>query len=422
MSGGIVRDQDTLNKLHEGPCYGRLDDKPGRTSVHVNTFTVSKKLPTIWPAEPHTVVKITILRSYLNAWFRILGQRMKNQTILYVDGFAGPGRYINGVDGSPVAALQAAKATIAELGAGFIAKEIHCAFIEKDVDRHRVLQEEIAGYVGTPRLGLSDFGCDFTEGIERLRSKVPGPFQGQGPLFVFADPFGGTQIPFRVFARCMEGPASELLINLDVDGIGRIFLGRNPGWQDQLTELFGNESWRGALQPNASLAQLSLSILELYKSRMRTLPEVKYLWSFAMLGAKDKINYHLVFASKHRLGLLKMKEAMRLIDKTGAYLFSDAHVNQHTLFRADDDEHYAELLWRAFHDRSVPYAAVDLWALNESPFLNPKSMLWLLEEQERVVAEVTPGLARKKGDFPEEKIAALRFGNFGSRMRQTDLF
>jgi len=32
-----------------------------------------------------------MLKAYLNAWFRILGMKRRGQTILYVDGFAGPG-------------------------------------------------------------------------------------------------------------------------------------------------------------------------------------------------------------------------------------------------------------------------------------------------------------------------------------------
>src|ERR1044071_682161 len=145
-------------------------------SVRVNTSSaMSKRLPTIWPAEPHTLAKIVILRSYLNAWFRILGQGKKHQTILYVDGFAGPGRYNNGEDGSPVAALQAAQAAIKELGSGLNAKEFHCAFIEKDPARHAVLKQSISGYQGKPRLGLSDYDCDFATGMSgcarRYRSR-----------------------------------------------------------------------------------------------------------------------------------------------------------------------------------------------------------------------------------------------------------
>ena len=383
---------------------------------------MSKKLPTIWAADPHTIAKITILRYYLDAWFRILGREMKNQTILYVDGFAGPGSYTNHPEGSPLAALRAAATTIAELSGNFVAKEIHCAFIEKDPARYEVLQQAIAGYAGSPRLGMTHFGCEFTAGIEQLRSKVSGPFHGKGPLFVFADPFGGTRIPFRTLARCTEGSASELLINLDADGIGRIFQANNPKREEQLTELFGNESWRAVLQPGDSLSRLSLAILQLYKQRLRTLPGVEFIWSFAMRGIHDHINYHLVFASKHPLGLVKMKEAMKSIDQTGSFSFSDAHVDQHSLFTEDNDEHYADLMWQAFKDQAVSYRVAELWALNESPFVNPKSMLRVLEGQDRLVPDVVAGAGRKKGDFPEEKIAALRFGQFGSSMKQPESF
>jgi hypothetical protein len=46
---------------------------------------------TIWPIEPHTAAKHQILRKYLDAWFPILATY--NKRIVYVDGFAGPGRY-----------------------------------------------------------------------------------------------------------------------------------------------------------------------------------------------------------------------------------------------------------------------------------------------------------------------------------------
>src|SRR5437870_2572751 len=66
-------------------------------------------LPTIWNAEPHTIAKHGILRSYLEAWAAILAQSCytKSQELLFVDGFAGPGEYTGGEPGSPIVALQA---------------------------------------------------------------------------------------------------------------------------------------------------------------------------------------------------------------------------------------------------------------------------------------------------------------------------
>src|SRR6266446_7528365 len=59
---------------------------------------------TVWELEPHTRAKHEILRRYLQAWMPILAQGgFKN--ILYIDGFAGPGRYAGGEDGSPIIAV-----------------------------------------------------------------------------------------------------------------------------------------------------------------------------------------------------------------------------------------------------------------------------------------------------------------------------
>jgi len=312
-----------------------------------------------------------------------------------------------------LAAVAAAAGAITHLDGAFIARGLHCAFIEKDAKRYEKLKESLAPHLGKPRLGITHYECEFVDGVDLIKKALPGPFCGDGPMFVFADPFGGTGIPFSTFAICMAGAASELLINLDADGIARIFQADNPRREEQLTALFGDESWRQALTASDPLPQLSLKILNLYKQRLRTLPGVKYIWSFAMRGTTDNINYHLVFASKHPLGLEKMKEAMKAIDQTGSYSFSDAHVNQHALFQDDNEEYFANQLWTVFEGRTASYDEVLTYALNETPFLNAKGMLRSLEDRERVVPLLVPGAHRKKGDFAIEKIHSLRFGAFG---------
>ena len=67
---------------------------------------MAKKMPEIWEAPPHTLAKIEILRSYLHAWFSILGSTFTGRDLWYLDGFAGPGEYTNSPDGSPIAAVK----------------------------------------------------------------------------------------------------------------------------------------------------------------------------------------------------------------------------------------------------------------------------------------------------------------------------
>src|SRR5437868_3544213 len=60
---------------------------------------------TLWPLEPHTLGKHLVLRAYLDAWLPIMARW--NGRILFIDGFAGPGEYSTGEDGSPIIALKA---------------------------------------------------------------------------------------------------------------------------------------------------------------------------------------------------------------------------------------------------------------------------------------------------------------------------
>lgn len=57
--------------------------------------------PVIWELKPHTKAKHDILRRYLQAWFAIMGQTYPR--IVYIDGFAGPGEYDRGEEGSLIA-------------------------------------------------------------------------------------------------------------------------------------------------------------------------------------------------------------------------------------------------------------------------------------------------------------------------------
>ena len=67
-----------------------------------------------WDLVPHTAAKLNILSEYLKAWFPIVGQSQRFDRVICIDGFAGPGRYKQGEDGSPIIALKAAIGAINE--------------------------------------------------------------------------------------------------------------------------------------------------------------------------------------------------------------------------------------------------------------------------------------------------------------------
>jgi three-Cys-motif partner protein len=74
---------------------------------------VANRLPTIWKIDSHTQAKHIILKKYLDAWLPIMTRW--NGRVLYIDGFAGPGKYQGDEDGSPIIALKSAINHRAEL-------------------------------------------------------------------------------------------------------------------------------------------------------------------------------------------------------------------------------------------------------------------------------------------------------------------
>ena len=61
----------------------------------------------LWSRDEHTECKHKVLGFYLDGWFPILGSQTRK--LLFVDGFAGPGKYEGGEPGSPLIALDSVR-------------------------------------------------------------------------------------------------------------------------------------------------------------------------------------------------------------------------------------------------------------------------------------------------------------------------
>lgn len=59
--------------------------------------------PSMWSYPPHTKAKHDLLAAYLGGWYPILSKW--NGRLLFLDGFAGRGRYTDGSEGSPLASV-----------------------------------------------------------------------------------------------------------------------------------------------------------------------------------------------------------------------------------------------------------------------------------------------------------------------------
>lgn len=359
----------------------------------------------LWNAEPHTLAKIEIIRRYLFLWFRILGT--SSNRLVYIDGFSGPGRYLNSDQSSPTAALIGARAAFEELvRIGRTPNEWFFFFIEREPEFSSRLRSVISETVWPKEFKWDVQTGTFEEklnGILDDLKKLPG---GIPPTFVFIDPFGATGVPFSHVAEILKHKSCEVLINLDSDGIGRLSAAQSiEKNQKNLDAIFGGDIWKPTLDPHAKLPVLCSRVLALYKSRLRSLPGVEYFFAFAMRSRREMLNYHLVFASQHWLGLEKMKETMKAVDQSGSYSFSDDAVGQGYFDFADANEPAKRML-KELAGKWRPYGDYRKFALNESTFSNPKAMLRYLKSQGKVEVQWL-GEPSKTG-FPEERIRLIK--------------
>jgi three-Cys-motif partner protein len=142
---------------------------------------------TTWEMDPHTKAKHEILENYLKAWFPILSRY--NGRIVYLDGFAGPGIYSGGEEGSPLIALR----TFCE---HTLREQMQCncrfLFIESNPERvsslTAVLTERFPNLPDNCRYNV--IGAEFAPTLEETLNGLERQGVRLAPTFAFVDPFG----------------------------------------------------------------------------------------------------------------------------------------------------------------------------------------------------------------------------------------
>ena len=332
---------------------------------------MADNLRTIWEAEPHTLAKHGILKTYLEAWAAILGRSHLGPELLFVDGFAGPGQYLRGEPGSPIVALN----SILEHDRTFL-KNVRLIFIELDKERHAHLtirlEQESARIASHPHVVVEPpiLGNCETE-IRKLiayRRKHQKPL---GPALFFLDQFGYSKVPMSLVRAVMAEPTCEVFSYLNGQRMNA-YLADRTKWAG-ITEAYGDESWMPALKMNGPERQEFL--INTYKDAIRKYANINYVWSFAMFDSGGHLIHWLVFATNHWNGLFEMKRAMWKADGTGRYQFSDrvAGVGQQSFLSMLDDDQLGKELTHRLSGQTLSEPQVRDFVLTKTPFYNYKS-------------------------------------------------
>ncbi len=376
------------------------------------------QLPTVWHAEPHTLVKHAILRRYLQAWFPILTQQaarlkqqfgsLKAREILYVDGFAGPGEYERGEPGSPVIALEAALQHSVSFP-----MPVTMLFIEQREDRFKHLCKVLA-----PRLKQAQISpnvhaidpipgdCDAILSAKLDECELKGiKF---GPALAFFDQFGYSAVSMSLVGRILRYGQCEVFTYLDYKDMNR-WITDSSKWP-AFNSAFGGEEWRTCI--DLPERERRKCLLNSYKDALRDpkRANTRYVTAFLMFDKNDQPLYWLLFCTNNLRGLEEMKKAMWHVDKTGGFRFSDRE-NPAQLRLLDDSfsqKWLAEELAEKLSERTMKAAEVKEYVLTDTPCYLFKSALKSLEVRKQRKLEIVkqpPG--RKRGTYPDEMLEEI---------------
>lgn len=142
-----------------------------------------------------------------------------------MDGFAGPGVYKGGEEGSPLLVLKSARDHTAALK-----RELVFLFVEKDEQRFAHLKQMIEEIKSSlPQNFKIQCVCgEFDEKIGGLLQHIEDNNKKLAPCFAFVDPFGFSDTPFDIIKKLMGNPRCEVFITFMFEEINRFKEHPNP--------------------------------------------------------------------------------------------------------------------------------------------------------------------------------------------------
>lgn len=248
-----------------------------------------------------------------------------NARIVIIDGFAGPGRYLGGEEGSPLIALRALLGH-PHMQTSRAGLEVRFCFIEERADRAAALDQELAAFRAQRPppswVHVDVANTQFAPFLNRVLDEIETRGQALAPTFAFIDPFGFSGVPMQLIGRIARNPKCEVLISFMLESISRWAWFGNAAIEAHLNELFGTTAWK-ALAEERDPDRRRDGLVELYRTQLVTKAGLPYVINFEMVDRGNRTEYFLYFGTKSLKGLSVMKQAMWKTDPIGGQLFAD---------------------------------------------------------------------------------------------------
>lgn len=251
--------------------------------------------------------KDKILGDYIDCYLKTVTGR--HQPIIIIDGFAGPGKFGDDTDGSPLIICKAIdrRASRADVGIG-------CVFADNQAAHRQALKISIADYIqkGMASEPLMSFSEALAYALEIGRGST---------LFFYLDPYGIKNMEFDTVRQIYDrspNQSTEVLINFSYPTVRR--MSGNWSYGDSSEEVsrrvkeakvealngyMGGDYWLDIVtNPGLDKIQREDAVVNAYTDRVRNF--FKYAYSIPVkeletspgVPADETAKYHLIFGTR----------------------------------------------------------------------------------------------------------------------------
>ncbi len=256
--------------------------------------------------QEQSLVKSKIVAKYFDIWANIIISAQKrypqgSQKIAYIDLFAGPGRYKDGTQSTPLKILANA------IAKSDLRERLVTIFNDKDETNSKALGITIAAIPGIETLKYKPQVHN-----QEVGEKIVKMFESTKliPTLFFVDPWGYKGLSLRLVNSVLKNWGCDAVFFFNYN---RINMGiGNESVKEHMQALFGEEQvmvLRNKLR-REDPRRRELLIIEEQCQALKAYGS-RYVLPFSFKNDRGKrTNHHLIFVSKHRLGYEIMKGIM----------------------------------------------------------------------------------------------------------------
>jgi three-Cys-motif partner protein len=335
-----------------------------------------------------SVFKHDLLRRYLPRFAGKTGSVANG--VVYLDGYAGRGRYQDGNPASAERILQIAEKQ------GVMGINYRLFFYESNLKSYAILKPVVDEYVARG-IQAEVFRSEVIQGLEEVIDAAAGM-----PLFLFLDPCG-LGVPFDVLVNVLTGPRAskwpptEVLLNFSLEAVRRIgghvaSLTPNERAMQRLDETVGGNWWRHLVTYGVTDEAVD-RIVRGFMHRLSRSAQMRLFAISVERAPTQKPIYYLVFGTRNPLGLWHF---------------------------ADDTARATETWWSTLDaQEAAKEEEADLVPLFDIQIPSHPDISEVEEEARPVIAENLVCLCQQHGKIRVGSFPAEVFGDYLGRVRET---